>query len=167
MVNRWETMERIIDFIIFGSKITADCDCSCEIKRWWILERKAMTILGSILKSRYYFAYRGLSTQRYGFSSSHVWMWELEYKKSWVPKSWCFWTVVLEKTLESPLGFKEIQVVHPNGNQSWIFFGWTDAEADSSRLGHCMQRMYSLEEALMLGKIEGSRTVLPPCWLRW
>ena len=167
MVNRWETIERIIDLIIFGSKITADFDCSHEVKRWWILERKAMTILGSILKSRYYFAYRGLSTQRYGFSSSHVWMWELEYKKSWVPKSWCFWTVVLEKTLESPLGFKEIQVVHHNGNQSGIFFGWTDAEAEASRLGHFMQRMYSLAEALMLGKIEGRRTVLPPCWLKW
>ena len=66
----------------------------------------------------------------YGFSSSHVWMWELDYKESWVPKNWCFWTVVLEKTLESPLDCKEIKPVNPKGNQSWIFIGKTDAEAE-------------------------------------
>ena len=68
--------------------------------------------------------------QSYGFSSSHVWMWELDYKKSWAPKNWCFWTVVLEKTLESPLESQEIQPVNPKGNQPWIFFGRTDAEAE-------------------------------------
>ena len=67
----------------------------------------------------------------YGFSSSHVWMWELDYKESWSPKNWCFWTVVLEKTLESPMDCKEIQPVHPKGNQSWIFIGRTDAEAET------------------------------------
>ena len=72
---------------------------------------------------------KGLSSQGYGFSSGHVWMWELDYKESWMSKNWCFWTVVLEKTLESPLDFKEIQPVHPKGNQSWIFTGRTDAEA--------------------------------------
>ena len=66
-----------------------------------------------------------------GFSSSHVWMWELDYKESWAPKNWCFWTVVLEKTLESPLDCKEIQPVHPKGDQSWIFIGRTDAEAET------------------------------------
>ena len=80
-------------------------------------------------KQRHYFANKGLSSQSYGFSSSHVWMWELDYKKRWVLKNWCFWTVVLEKTLESPLDCKEIQPVHPTGNQSWIFIGRTDAEA--------------------------------------
>ena len=73
---------------------------------------------------------QGLSSQGYGFSSSHVWMWEVDYKESWVPKNWCFWTVVLEKTLESPLDCKEIQPVHPKGNQFWIFIGRTDAEAE-------------------------------------
>ena len=73
----------------------------------------------------------GLSSQSYGFSSSHVWMWELDYKESWVPKNWCFWIVVLEKTLESPLDCKESQPVHPKGNQSWIFIGRTDAEAET------------------------------------
>ena len=78
-----------------------------------------------IKKQRHYFANKGLSSQSYG----HVWMWELDHKESWMPKNWCFWTVVLEKTLESPLDYKEIQPVHPKGNQSWIFIGRTDAEA--------------------------------------
>ena len=80
---------------------------------------------------RHYFANNGPSCQRFGFSSSHVWMWELDYKESWVPKNWCFWTVVLEKTLESPLNGSEIQPVNPKGNQSWIFIGRTDAEAET------------------------------------
>ena len=75
------------------------------------------------------YLHKGLSSQGYGFSSSHVWMWELDYKESWVLKNWCFWTVVLEKILESPLDCKEIQPVHPKGNQSWLFIGRTDAEA--------------------------------------
>ena len=76
-----------------------------------------------IKKQRYYFTNKDSSSQRYGFSSGHVWMWELDYKESWTSKNWCFWTVVLEKTLESPLDCKEIQPVHPKGNQSWIFTG--------------------------------------------
>ena len=84
-----------------------------------------------IKKQRHHFANKGLSSQCYGFSSSHVWMWELDCKESWVLKNWCFWTVVLEKTLESPLDCKEIQPVHPRGNQSWIFIGGTDAEAET------------------------------------
>ena len=84
-----------------------------------------------IKKQRHYFANKGPSSQSYGFSSSHVWMIELDYKESWAPKNWCFWTVVLEKTLESPLDCKEIPPVHPKGNQSWIFIGRTDAEAET------------------------------------
>ena len=84
-----------------------------------------------IKKQRHYFANKGLSTQSYGFSSSHVWMWELDYKESWVLKNWCFWTVVLEKSLESPLDCKEIQPVHPKGNQPLIFIGRTDAETEA------------------------------------
>ena len=80
-------------------------------------------------KQRHYFADKGLCSQSYGFSSSHVLMWGLDYKESWAPKNWCFWTVVLENTLESPLECKEIQPVHPKGNQYWIFIGRTDAEA--------------------------------------
>ena len=84
-----------------------------------------------IKKQRHYFANKGLSSQSCGFSSSHIWMWELDYKESWATKNWCFWTVVLEKTLESALDSKEIHPVHPKGNQSWIFTGRTDAEAET------------------------------------
>ena len=106
-----EIMETVRDFILGGSKITAEGDCSYEIKRRLHLGRKAMTNLDSILKSRDITLRQGLSSQSYGFSSSHVWMWELDYKESWAPKNRCFWTVVLEKTLESPLDCKEIQSV--------------------------------------------------------
>ena len=80
-------------------------------------------------KQRHYFANKGPSSQGYGFSSSHVWMWELDCEESWAPKNWCFWSVVLEKTLESPLDCKEIQPVHFKGDQSWVFIGRTDVEA--------------------------------------
>ena len=83
-----------------------------------------------IKKQRHYFVNKGPSSQGYDFSSSHVWMWELDYKESWAPKNWCFWTVVLEKTLASPLDCKEIQPVHRKGNQSWVFIGRTDVEAE-------------------------------------
>ena len=84
-----------------------------------------------IRKERHYFTNKDPSSQSYGFSSSHVWMWELNYKESWAPKNWCFWTVVLEKILESPLDCKEIQAVHPKGSQSWIFIGRTEVEAET------------------------------------
>ena len=112
-----ETMEAVTNFIFLGSKITADGDCSREIKIHLLLGRKAMTNLDS------------LSSESYGYSSSHVWMWELDHRESWVPKNWCLWTVVLEKTLESPLDCKEIQPVYPIGNHSWILIGRTDTEA--------------------------------------
>ena len=83
------------------------------------------------LPERINFVNKGPSSQGYGFSSGHVWMWELDYKESWAPKNWCFWTVVLEKTLESPLDYKEIQPVHPKGDQSWVFISRTDVEAET------------------------------------
>ena len=125
-----ETMETVSDFIFGGSKSLQDGDCSHEIKRCLLLGRKVMTNLDSILKSRDYFANKDPCSQSYGFSSSHVWMWELDYKESWAQKNWCFWTVGLEKTLESPLDCKVIKPVNPKGNQSWIFIGRTDAEAE-------------------------------------
>ena len=84
-----------------------------------------------IKKQGRYFADKGLYSQSYDFSGSHAWMWELDHKESWAMKNWCFWTVVLEKTLESPLDCKEIQPVHPKGDQSWVFFGRTDAETET------------------------------------
>ena len=140
-----ETVETVSDFILGGSKITADGDCSHEIKRCLLLESKVMTNLDSILKSRHYFVNRGQSSQGYGFSSSHVWMWELDCEESWVPKNWCFWTVVLEKTLESPLDCKEIQLVHSKGDQSWCSLEGMMLKLKLQYFGHLMRRVASLK----------------------
>ena len=125
-----ETVETVADFIFLGSKITTDGDCSHEIKGHLLRGRKGMTNVDSVLKSRD-FVNKGPSSQGYGLYSSHVWMWELDCKESWALKNWCFWTVVLEKTLESPLDCKEIQPVHPKAKTSWLFIGRADAEAEA------------------------------------
>ena len=123
-----ETLETVTDFIFLGSKITADGDWSHEIKRHLLLERKAMVNLESI-KQRYYFANKVSLVKVMVFT---VVMYGCEsWTITWVLKNWCFWTVVLEKTLESPLDYNEIQPVHPKGNQFWIFIGRTDAEAET------------------------------------
>ena len=105
-----------------------------------------------IKKQRRYFANKGLSSQSYGLPSSHIWMWELDYKESWAPKKWCFWTVVLEKTLDGPLDSK-IKPVNPKENQSWIFI--EELMLKLQYFGHLMRRDYSLEKTQMLWKIEG------------
>ena len=125
-----ETMETVTDFIFLGSKIPADGDCSHEIQRPLLLGRKVMTNLDSILKSRNITLPTKVRLVK-AMVFPVVWMWELDYKESWALKKLCFWTVVLEKTLESPLDCKEIQPVHPKGNQSWIFIGRTDAEVET------------------------------------
>ena len=138
--KQWETL-------ILDSKVTTDGDCSHEIKRRLLLGRKAVTNLDSILKSRdIFFANKGPSSQSFGFSRSHVWMWELDYKDSWALKNWCFWTVVLETTLESPLGCKEIQAVHLKGNQFWVFIGRTDRKLKLQYFGHLLWRTDSFEK---------------------
>ena len=126
-----EAMETVTDFIFLDSKIPADGDCSHEIKTLAPWKKSYDQTRQHIKKQRHYFANKGLSSQSYGFSSSHVWMWELDREESWAPKNWCFWIVVLEKTLESPLDCKEIQPVHSEGDQPWIFTGRTDAEAET------------------------------------
>ena len=110
-----------------------------------------------IRKQRHYFTNRTLSSQSYGFSGSHVWIWKLDYKESWAPKKWCLQTVVLEKTLKSSLDSNKMKPVNPKGNQSWIFTGRTDAEAEAPIFGHLMQTGDSLEKTLLLGKTEGRR----------
>ena len=110
-----------------------------------------------IKKQRHYFANKGPSSQSYGFSSRHVWMWELDCKESWAPKNWCFWTVVLEKTLESPLDCKEVQPVHPKGNQSWMFIGRIDVEAETPILWPPDAKNWLTGKDLMLRKTEGWR----------
>ena len=102
--------------------------------RHLLLGRKVMTNLDSIFKSRRYFVNKGPSSQGYGFSSSHVWMWELNYKESWMLKNWCFWIMMLEKTLEIPLDCREIQPVHSKRYQSWMVIGRTDVEAETPLL---------------------------------
>ena len=109
-----------------------------------------------IKKQRHYFGNKSPSGQSYGFSSHHIWMWELNYIESWALKNWCFWTVVLEKTLESPLHCREIQPVHSKGNQSWLFIGLM-LKLKLQYFGHLMWRSDSLEKPLMLGKIEDGR----------
>ena len=111
-------------------------DWSHEIRKWLLLGRKTMTNLVSVLKSKDITLLTKIHTVKaiYGLSSSHVWMWELGHKEGWAPKNWCFWTMVLEKTLKSPLDSKEIKPVNPKGNQSWIFIGRTDAEAKAQIL---------------------------------
>ena len=127
-----ETVETVSDFIFWFSKIIADGDCSHEIKRCLLLGRKVMTNLDSILKSRdITLPTKVRLVKAMVFFSSHVWMRELDCEESWAPKNWCFWTVVLEKTLESPLDCKEIQPVHSEGDQPWDFFGRHDAKAET------------------------------------
>ena len=109
-----------------------------------------------IYKSKW-FASKGLSSQGYGFSSGHVWMWELDYKEGWALKNLYFWTVVLEKTLESPLDCKEIQPVHPKGDQSWVFIEGCDVEAETPILWPPDEKSWLIWKDLMLGKIEGRR----------
>ena len=131
MVNRWRNNGNSDRFYFLG--LQNQC-------RWWLQPWNQKTLAAwkksydkprrYIKKQRHYFSNKGPSSQSSGFSSSHVWMWELDYKESWAAKNWCFWTVVLEKTLESPLDFKEIQPVNPKGDQSWIFIERTDVEAE-------------------------------------
>ena len=150
-------MEMVTDFISLGSKITADGKRSHKIKTF-LFWKKAMTNIDSMLKSSdILWQQRSISSQIYGFSSSHVWMWGFDHKENWALKNWCFWNVVLEKTVEGPLDCKEIKAVHPKGNQSWIFTGGLMLKLNLQYFGHLMGRTDSLEKPLMLGKIEGRR----------
>ena len=124
-------VETVTSFIFLGSIITADGDYSHEIQRPFLFGRKAVMSLDNVLKSRDQFANKHPYSQSYGFSSSHVRLWELDHKEGWAMKNWCFQTVVLEKTLESPLVCKEIRPVNPDGNQPWLFIERADPQAES------------------------------------
>ena len=163
MGKKWKQWQSIF----LGSKITADGDCSHEIKRCLLLERKAMTNLDSVLKSRDITLLTKVHLVKYSFSSSHVWMWELDHKEGWVPKNWCFQTVVLKKTLENLLDSKGIQLVNPKGNQPWIFIGRTDVEAETPILWAPDVKTYSFEKTLMLGGIGGRRRRVDREWDGW
>ena len=122
--------ETVSDFIWTPQSLQMEI-AAMKLKDAYSLEENYDQPRQHIKKQRHHFANKGPSSQGYGFSSGHVWMWELDYKESWAPKNWCFWIMVLEKTLESPLNWKEIQPVHPKENQSWIFIGRTDVEAET------------------------------------
>ena len=148
-----ETVETVMDFIFWGSKITADGNCSHEIKRCLFLGRKVMTNLDSIIKRRdITLLIKVHNSQSYGFSSSHVWMCMLGHKESWALKNWCFWTVVLEKTPESPLDKKDIKPVNPKENQPWICIGRTDAEAEALGFWSSDANSWLIEKSLDGGK---------------
>ena len=139
-----ETIKTVRDFIFLGSKIT-DGECSHEIKRCLLLGRKAMTNLDSILNHRDITLLAKVHLIKATFFPGVMYEYNSwDYKESWAPKNWCFWTVVLEENLESPLDCKEIQPVHSKGSQSWIFIGRTDAEAETPIFGHLMWRTDSL-----------------------
>ena len=126
-------------------------------QKFLLLGRKAMKNLDSILKIRDIILPTTVCCQSYGFSNSHVQVWELDHEEGWVPKNWCFQIVVLEKTLQSPLDCKEIQPVNPKGNERWRFIGRTDAEAETPVLCHVVWRANSLEKTLMLRKTEDKK----------
>ena len=150
VANRWGNSDRL-------SFLGLQNHC-----RWWQQPWNQKTLIPwkksydqprqGIKKQRHYLADKGVHSQTYGFSSSHVWVWELGYKERWVLKNWCFWTVVLEKTLESPLDCKEIQPVNPKGNQFWIFIGRTDAEAEAPILWPLDAKNWLTGKALDAGK---------------
>ena len=145
-----------MDFIFLGCKITADSDCNHEIKMLAPWKKNYDQPQQHIKNQRHYFATKGPSSQSYGFSRNHVWMWELDYKERWEPKNWCFWTVVLEKTLESPLDCKEInqsilREISPESSLEGLML-----KLKHQNFGHLMQRTDSLEKTL--GKIEGRRS---------
>ena len=141
-------------------------DCSHEIKRY-SLEGKLLPTRQHIKKQRHYFDNKFPSSQGYGYSSGHVWMWESDYKESWISKNWCFWTVVLEKTLESPLDCKEIQPVHPKAVSPGCSLEGLMLKLKLKYFGHLMWRAVSFEKTLMLGKTEGQmrRGWQRICWL--
>ena len=162
MANRWGNSGNS-ERLLLGSEGVAPkslqmVTAAVKLKDAYSLEEKYDQPRQHIEKQRQYFANKGPSSQSC-FSGSHVWMWKLDYKESWELKNWCFWNVVLEKTLESPLDCKEIQSLHSKVNQSWIFIGRTMLKLKLQYFGHVMQRTDLLEKTLMLGKIEGRRSV--------
>ena len=158
MANRWGNSGNSVRLYFLG--LQNHC-------RWWLQPWNLKTLAPwkksydqprqHIKKQRHYLANKGPSSQSYGFSSTHVWMWELDCKESWTLKNWCFWTVVLEKTLESPLDHRKIIPVNPKGNQSLIFIGRTDVELKLQSFGYLMGRVDSLKKTLMLGNMQGKK----------
>ena len=161
LIISWQTegeaMKTVTDFIFLSSKITADGGCNHEIKRYLLLERSYDQPRQHIKKQRHYFANRGPSSQSYDVSSSHVWMWELDYRESWALNNWCFWIVVLEKTLRIPWTARRsnqsvLKEISPEYSSEGLML-----KLKVQYFGHLIQRNDSLEKTRMLGKIGGRR----------
>ena len=162
MKERWgEKMETSTDFMLLGYKITVDCDCSYEMKRCLLLWGGGSYDKQHIKKQKYGFVDKGPYTKNsvFFFFNNHIWMSVLEHKEQWALKNLCFWTVVLDKTLESPLDSKEIKQVNPKGNQSWIFTEGLMLKLKLPYFGYLKWRANSLDKTLMLraGREEGDR----------
>ena len=162
-----EKEEAVTDFLFLGSQITADGDCSHEIRRQLFLGRKAMTNLDSVEKQRHYSVDKGPYSQGYALSNGHLWLWEPDCKEGRVPKKWCLWIVVLEKTPESPLNSKEIKSVNLKGDQPWILIGRTDAEAEAPVF--CLSDMNSqlIGQVPVAGKDRGQKENGVRGWDGW
>ena len=152
-------VETVTDFIFLGSKITADGDCNHEIKKCLLAPWKKICEqpIKHIKKQRHCFANKDLSSQSYGFSSNHVWMWELDHKEGWAPKNWSFQTVVLKKTPQSPLDRKEIKLVILKEINPECSLEGLMLKLKFQYFGHLMGRADSLKKTLMLGKVESRR----------
>ena len=160
-ITSWQidgkTMETVTDLIFLGSKIAADSDCSHEIKMLALWKKSYDQPRQHIKKQRHYFVNKGLSSQGYGFSCGHLWMWMLDYKESWAPKNWCFWTVVLRRLLRVPWTASEsnqsiLKEISPGCSLEGLML-----RLKLQYFGHLMQRVNSLEKTLMLGRIGGRR----------
>ena len=134
---------------------------------WWPWKKSYNKPRQHMKKQRRYFANKGLCSQSYGFFICHVWMWELDHKEGWVPKNWCFWTVVLEKILENTLDCKEIKPVHPKGNQSWIFIGRTDAETETPILWPPEVKNWLIGKDWFWERLKAGREVDDRRWDGW
>ena len=167
MANRWGNSGNSESLFWGASKSLQMVTADMKLEDTWSLEESYDQPRQHIKKQRHSFVDKRLSSQSYGFSSSHVQTWELDHKEGWAPKNWCFWIVVLEKTLESPLDCKEIKPVNPKGNKPWIFIGVPMLKLKLQDFGHLMQRTDSLEKTLILGKIEGRRRRGQQGWDGW
>ena len=157
MANKWENSGNSGWLYFWASKSLQMVTAAMKLKDACSLEEKLWLTRQHIKKQRHYFVNKVPSSQGYGFSSTHVWMSVLDYKESWAPKNWCFWTVLLKKTLENALDCMEIKPVNPKGNKSWIFTGRTDAEAETPILRPPVAKNWLIGKTLLLGKIEGRR----------
>ena len=168
MANRWGNSGNSDRLYFIGSKITADGDCSHENKRRLLLGRKAITNLDKLIKKqRHYFANKGPSSQNYGFSSSHVWMWDLDYKESWVPNNWCFWTVVLRRLLQVPWTARRsnqsiLKEISPGCSLEKLIL-----KLKLQYFGPLMRRADSFGKTLILGKVEDRRRRDDRGWDGW